>query len=167
LLRKGGIHEGREGFRVEHSEFWLFPTRFHQERTELVEEAGDLIDQAAAAQSPPGMIGISMYAVVEDVIHITDESLLPRLTGWHVLSAEVVHERFHYRNPGLFVLLTRIYKLPSTLHLPESPHFAGCRSWVDFPMELPTAGLKPVISDGEHKQRLEKLRETLADIRTA
>ena len=26
ILRKGGIHEGRDGFRVAHREFWLFPT---------------------------------------------------------------------------------------------------------------------------------------------
>jgi len=30
ILRKGGIHEGRGGFRVAHPEFWLFPTGFHQ-----------------------------------------------------------------------------------------------------------------------------------------
>ena len=37
ILRKGGIHEGRDGFRVDHREFWLFPTRFHQEPGEVVE----------------------------------------------------------------------------------------------------------------------------------
>jgi hypothetical protein len=30
IVRKGGIHEGRDGFRVEHGEFWLYPTQFHQ-----------------------------------------------------------------------------------------------------------------------------------------
>ena len=29
ILRKGGIHEGREGFSFAHDEFVLFPTRFH------------------------------------------------------------------------------------------------------------------------------------------
>ena len=31
ILPKGGIDEGREGFRVKHREFWLLPTRFHQD----------------------------------------------------------------------------------------------------------------------------------------
>ena len=31
ILRKGGIAEGRDGFRAEHERFWLFPTRFHQQ----------------------------------------------------------------------------------------------------------------------------------------
>ena len=29
ILRKGGIHEGREGFSFAHERFYLFPTRFH------------------------------------------------------------------------------------------------------------------------------------------
>ena len=29
ILRKGGIAEGREGFSVQESRFWLFPTQFH------------------------------------------------------------------------------------------------------------------------------------------
>ena len=32
LLRKGGIHEPRGGFQVEHQRFFLFPTRYHQQR---------------------------------------------------------------------------------------------------------------------------------------
>ena len=39
IVRKGGIHEGREGFRVAHDEFWLFPTGFHQQRDEIIPEA--------------------------------------------------------------------------------------------------------------------------------
>jgi hypothetical protein len=29
ILRKGGIHEGRQGFSFAHDSFFLFPTRFH------------------------------------------------------------------------------------------------------------------------------------------
>ena len=166
ILRKGGIHEGGDGFRVEHSEFWLFPTRFHQEPEELVDEARGLIERAAGRQSPAGMIGISLYAVVEEVLHVADESLLPMLAGWHVLSPRVVSERFHYRTPGLFVLPVRIYRLLYPVHLPDSPHFAGCKSWVDFPVELPTSGLKPVLADQEHRERMSRLRAALAKVRT-
>ena len=31
ILRKGGIHEGKKGFRFEHEKFALFPTRFHEQ----------------------------------------------------------------------------------------------------------------------------------------
>ena len=42
ILRKGGIDEGREGFRVKHKEFWLLPTRFHQAAGALVPDAEPL-----------------------------------------------------------------------------------------------------------------------------
>ena len=38
ILRKGGIHEGRQGFRVAYPEFWLFPTYVHQDVRGLVDE---------------------------------------------------------------------------------------------------------------------------------
>jgi hypothetical protein len=31
ILRKGGIHEGREGFSFGEELFYLFPTRFHNQ----------------------------------------------------------------------------------------------------------------------------------------
>ena len=39
ILRKGGIAEGRGGFRAEHDRFWLFPTRFHQQSEGVIESA--------------------------------------------------------------------------------------------------------------------------------
>jgi len=32
IFRKGGIHEGRDGFSFKHPEFYLFPTLFHAQR---------------------------------------------------------------------------------------------------------------------------------------
>lgn len=154
ILRKGGIHEGRDGFRVEHTEFWLFPTNFHQSPDDLADGSRDLWDAVRAKSLPEDRLAIRYYAVVEQVIEITSESLLPQLAGLHGWSDRVIHDRFHYKRPGLFALAVRMYELPAELRLPNSPHFAGCRSWVDLPDELPTAGLWPVLSDAEHQARL-------------
>lgn len=162
ILRKGGIHEGRDGFRVEHPEFWLFPTNFHQAADDLAEETRDLWDQTRASSPPDQLIAIRHYAVVEHVAEMTDETLLPRLAGLHGWSDRVIHDRFHYKRPGLFALLARIYELPDELRLPNSPHFAGCRSWVELPCELSTAELRPVMSNEEHQQRQSLLLTQLA-----
>jgi len=162
ILRKGGIHEGREGFRVEHGEFWLFPTAFHQEPAALVDEARPYRDRALQLQPKPGSIAFGEYAVVETVHEIADESLLPRLTGLHIWSERTVHDRFHYRQPGLFALTVRIYGRTEPLVLPDSPHFAGCRSWVDLPGELSTLGLQPVLNDAEHQNASERIDRMLA-----
>src|SRR4051794_2640193 len=71
IIRKGGIHEGRAGFRVEHEEFWLFPTYLHQSEPEtVVEEARPLLASAAESQSHDGSISIQLYAAVSDVFEV-------------------------------------------------------------------------------------------------
>ena len=164
LLRKGGIHEGREGFRVAHDEFWLFPTWLHQsEGDERVQpEARDLLLAEAAHRPPAGEIPLPAYADVQHVYHLLDTQRLPRLEPWHVLSRRTVDERFHYREPGLFVLDVRIYRPEKPIVIPDSPHFAGCRSWVELPAPLATEGLVPVLSDADAGERSTRLREALA-----
>jgi hypothetical protein len=147
ILRKGGIHEGREGFRVEHREFWLFPTQFHQ-RPEQLTAAAELIWRRTIADAPAaGTIPIGLYVVVEKVQEITDEALLDRLAGMHIWSDATIRERFHYRQPGVFLLLARVYRIPKPHVLSDAPYFAGCRSWVELPESLSTAGAVSVISD--------------------
>ena len=145
ILRKGGIHEGPAGFQIEHPEFWLFATRFHQNPEELTDEARPFLDQISPPE--PGVAKLPAYACVEEVLRLTDERQLPSLAGLHILSEHTVSERFHYRSPGLFVLRTRIFVPETPLRIPDSPHFAGCRTWVDLPEDLATNGLTPVLSD--------------------
>ena len=163
LLRKGGIHEGRAGFRVAHDEFWLFPTWLHQsEGDERVQpEARDLLQAEASHPPEAGEVPLPAYAVVQHVYHLLDTQPLPRLGPWHVLSHRTVDERFHYREPGLFVLDVRIYRPEKPIIIPDSPHFAGCRSWVDLPMAIATDGLSPVLSDAEAAERSAQLRAAL------
>lgn len=162
ILRKGGIHEGRAGFRVEHDQFWLFPTNFHQSPDDLSEVHRDLWRHIR--RPPPGddQISLRTYVAVEQIIEIEDESLLPKLNGLHAWSERVLHERFHYKRPGLFALLVRTFQLPAEVCLPNAPHFAGCRSWVDLPTELSTANLQPVLVDARHQAQLAAIRERLA-----
>ena len=167
IYRKGGIHEGREGFRVDHEAFWLFPTYEHQSQEALSQEAADLLETSRASYPGAGRLAISLWAEVQDVVELNDASTLPRLSGHHVYDARTLEERFHYRNPGLFVLPVRIYQLPEPIVLPDSPHFGGCRSWVDLPDELSTDGAQPVLSDAEFSARLKELNAALTPPTTA
>ena len=167
IVRKGGIHEGREGFRVEHGEFWLFPTRFHQTADELTDDAGPLLAQVQADRPASGLIRLRNYVVVEQVFRIEDERSLPQLAGFTILSERTLGERFHYRGPGLFVLAVRVYRLPEPLDVPDSPHFAGCRSWVDLPRDPSTVGLVPVLDETIFLDRLARLRGAFGPVRIA
>ena len=162
ILRKGGIHEGLDGFRVAHPEFWLFPTGFHQEPVSVVQGAQPLLKEVLNQQPPGDVIHIQHYVEVEEVIELHDESRLAGLNPFHILSEKTVHARFHYKNPGLFVMLVRVHQLPAHITIAASPHFDGCRSWVDFPIAIPTAGLNPALSDEAHVERMTRLRMLLA-----
>jgi hypothetical protein len=161
LLRKGGIHERNGRFEVEHAEFWLFPTRFHQNPDEICDEARPLLLQVAAEAPPPGIVPLLLYATVDEVIELTDEKRLSPLGGLQILSRQTLHERFNYRRPGLFVLPVRIYRWAEPVRLADKPHFAGCRTWVDLEQDIGTAGLAPVLTDAAHAERLQALRASL------
>jgi hypothetical protein len=167
ILRKGGIHEGPDGFQVEHREFWLFPTYLHQDSDRVIDEARPLLEQVLREQPAPEFVRIGQYAVVEDVIEVRDPIVLPSLCGLHVWSDRTVDMKFHYKRPGLFVLPVRVYKLRQPLELPNSEYFAGCRSWVELPSDLPTAGAEPVLGDEVFSRRLAAICVATSPIRLA
>ena len=161
IIRKGGIDEGWEGFRVAHQEFWLFPTYQHEAAAGLEQDALPILARAQAQRPPEGMLRIAQYAVVTDVFHVLDEQCLSRLAGQHVWSPRTVGERFSYRRPGLFVLTVRVYVRREPYLIPDAPHFAGCRSWVDLPLSLVTDDLEPALTDDEFDQRQWQIRHAL------
>jgi hypothetical protein len=161
ILRKGGIEEGRDGFRVEHGEFWLLPTRFHEDASQLVPAAESLWRQVQESQPPPGTFVVDLYAVVQQVIEVRDLAVLNRLTGLHILSQETLEQRFHYRHPGLFILVVRTYQLPRPYIVSDSPFIAGCKSWVELPEPLLTNSLLPVVGDAVFDQRLKQIQSLI------
>jgi hypothetical protein len=152
ILRKGGIHEGREGFRVEHGEFWLFPTSFHQQREEIVRDAWPLLDQVDR-DAKPDRVAMQMYAVVQEAHRLQDLAIVSRLSGQHIWSPRTVEQRFHYRSPGLFALVVRVYGRESPVEITVTDRMAGCKSWVDLPQPLATAGLLPVLDNHEFERQ--------------
>ncbi len=161
ILRKGGIDEGREGFRVAHNEFWLLPTRFHQVPSQLTPDAKPLWQQTQDQQPPAGKFSIDLYATVEKVFEVHDLSILNTISDAHILSAETIQQRFHYRHPGLFVLAARVYKIPQPLEVSDSPYIAGCKSWVELPASISTSGAVPVLDDAAFAARIKALGAAL------
>jgi hypothetical protein len=147
LLRKGGIDEGPDGFRMRHREFWLLPTRFHEGPESLGPGHASLLDQTQAERPEPGKFRVARYGVVVEAREIIEQSQVDRLARLQILSAETLQKRFHYRQPGLSLIVVRVYRLPEPHFGIETPELAGCRSWAELPTELPTADVQPVLSD--------------------
>ena len=162
LIRKGGILEQKQGFTVEHREFFLFPTYAHQNEDDLVPAAhGDL---AASFQgSPPAdQVWFDFYAVAEEVWKVDHLDSLRQLEGQHILSRSAVEARFNYRRPGAHVLALRVFQLPETTRHPNHKRYDGCVSWLELEETLPTASARPVLSEEDFRAKLEAAREALA-----
>ena len=161
ILRKGGIDEGCEGFRVEHKEFWMLPTRFHQDASQLTADAEPLWRKVSNEPSPPGKFLVDLYAVVEKVFEVSELIVLKKVAGEHILSPETIQQRFHYRHPGLFVLAVRIYRIPQPFEVDDSPYIAGCKSWVELPGPLSIAGASAVLDDAGWRARVNAIETAL------
>ena len=126
ILRKGGIAEGREGFAFRHPEFFLFPTFFHEQLAKVRITAGDI-------SAPGNTIAIRWYAKVERALRINSIAIAEALASLHILSIEVVRQRFGYKRDGLNVAFVRVFELSPVWVLQNEKRFAGCRSWIGLP----------------------------------
>ncbi len=158
ILRKGGISEGTAPgvFVPEHSEFWLYPTWVHQA------EQGVRSDVAGgpATQSPnaDGSVPIRGLVQVDLIGYLESEQSLPALAEHHILTAETVSKRFHYRKPGLWVLCARVWRHDPGHTIAVTPEHAGCKTWVVLEKPLATSRLIPVFSDDAWVTRRRSVR---------
>lgn len=146
IVRKGGIAETDGTFQLEQQRFWLYPTYTHQQQTGIQPEARELLDQVEAERPPAGRVRLSHFAEVDGIYHV--KALLPAqlLAHLHIWSEDTVAQRFAYRQPGLYVLAVRVYRVPTATELPELASYQGCRSWVELAQALPTQGAVPVLT---------------------
>lgn len=164
LLRKGGIEDEAGQFRLDHSEFFLYPTFEHQHRKFVRPEFLADFDQAIREQPENEDVIVSGYATVTNCVIVDDVAKLRRLAPFHVWNDEYVQIRFSYK-PGLplYALLLRTFKIP-TVQVPFRAEYRGCKSWVELHQELPTAGAAPALTDAEFKCRQRTMMELLGPL---
>jgi hypothetical protein len=148
IWRKGGIAEGRGGFSFRHREFFCFqrssmsrPSKCGLRRLIFLRPAAR--SQFGGMQEWSGQYGLNSLAIAE------------ALAPLHVLSAEVVRERFGYQGDGLNVAFVRVFEISPVWVLQNEKRFNGCRSWMDLPPSPETemrAMLDETIHDKMHAQ---------------
>jgi hypothetical protein len=148
ILRKGGIAEGREGFRFQHPQFLLMPTLFHEQVSKLKVPADTVLPKLK-----DGLHTLSHMARVEWTRDLTDWEQIRRLDGFHIWNERVIRERYEYdAKQGVSLAFVRVYALRDSVSFPDEPRFGGCRSWVNLP-EIPATGhALPVLDDSAHRE---------------
>ena len=161
IIRKGGIAEGRAGFRFQHEEFFLFPTLFHEQVAKLKLPP----ETPLPALRADGQHEITLRARVEWTQDVTDLALAQKLAPFHGWQDSEIAKRFHYEEEkgkqGVSVAFVRIEKLSAPFVFPDSPKYGGCRSWIPLP-ELPAdLTATPVLEEATHRMREAELRAVL------
>lgn len=150
ILRKGGIAENNDQFTLEHRRFWLYPTYTHQRPEDLSAEGQKALSDVMAGRPPAGALRLSHWADTTGIYRIRELVPAQMLGHLHWWSDAAVEKRFHYREPGLYLLAVRIYRIPHAHEVPDKPEYEGCRSWVPLDAPLSTEGSTPVMSDRDH-----------------
>jgi hypothetical protein len=160
ILRKGGISEGRAGFQVEHPEFLLFPTLFHQQRESVLPAAQARFDQLVSA--PAEILRLEYFCRVVSWRALDSLAAAQRLEGQHVWKPAVIAERFAWgRSKAICALAVRTYRLPQRIDLPMLPSYGGCKSWIDLEKEIDPDGATPALNDAEFAERLQQFQRSL------
>lgn len=158
ILRKGGLREGRGGFQIEHPEFFLFPTLFHQQRESVTPAAQARYDEIAPRLPAPDVLRIEGFARVAAWRRLESRDSLAALSGQHIWREEVIGERFDWgRAKEIHLLAVRVYRLPQSVEMPMRPEFGGCKSWVTLTEDIPTEGAQPVLAEAGFARKLASL----------
>jgi len=162
ILRKGGIAEGRDGFKVEHPRFLLFPTLFHQQREAVIVSAQARYDEIAPTLPKPDRLLIQFSAEVVEWFRLDSLEAANRLRGQHVWRDEVIADRFEWgRTKDIFAIAVRVSRLAMPIDLPMAPSYGGCKSWVELEAEVDVSTAAPVLDSEHFSLKLAKFREAL------
>lgn len=139
ILRKGGIHEGREGFAWKHDKFALFPTRFHaQEEGVRPEDWKQLGAEQSSEWQEGDVVPIQWQCRVIRAITLDSWSDIQALEKEHIWTEAVVRERFEWEMKGiqgesLHAAFIETEEIPGSLSVVyrKSRH-GGCRSWLEL-----------------------------------
>lgn len=134
LLRKGGIHEGRQGFSFAHQEFFLFPTRFHAQAGQVRE--GQV--QPLPEWQPGDILRITHHVQALRAVTLHDWDQVAALAPHHIYTEATVRDRFDWEGKGMssgsiHVALVRVRQLATPWNIPYQSSFGGCRSWIHLP----------------------------------
>lgn len=162
LLRKGGIHEENKEFRVENDRFLLYPTYEHQRENLIKEEFRNSLKMLLRDRDSNSKVIIQNWAMISDVIEITESEKLEGLIPYHIWTGDYASERLNWRpRKPLHVLFLRVFRLsqPRTIYM--LTEHRGCKSWLDLGSECSLLESKPVLKEENFNYISEKIKDVL------
>jgi hypothetical protein len=159
ILRKGGIHEGRDGFSFAHEAFFLFPTRFHATSSQVREGEVHSLPEWRDGE----ILEITHFVRVPQAITLFNWEQVASLESHHIYADGTVRDRFFWQgrnmpSGSIHIAIAEVYALVKPWEIAYSPKFGGCRSWItlpDPPADL-LIGASAVVPEGDLAELAEK-----------
>jgi hypothetical protein len=164
ILRKGGIAEGRDGFKIAHDDFLLFPTLYHQQGDNVIDDAADRYREIADRFPPADRLRIEFVAHLAEWTEVRSLEHARRLAGQHIWKDTVIADRFEWgREQKIFALALRVARLSAPVELPMLPEYGGCKSWIELAVDIEAGDARPVLDDAAFGVRLDAFRAALKE----
>lgn len=163
LLRKGGIREEGNHFKVAHDEVLLYPTFEHQQPDLLKPEYADQVTPVSSGWHPE-TIRIGAWAKITDILMVSFEPSIKALLPFHIWNENFVSDRLKWKpRQPIYILLLRTYKLSQPQEIPYCSEYGGCKSWIDLQECISVANTTPVLTDAEYNKRTSVIRNMIAN----
>jgi hypothetical protein len=143
LIRKGGIADPKFG--LDASQFYLYPTYFHQGENEHRRS-----------------VIVTHWCEAVRTWSVRDLDALYRLEALVAMPRETLDARYRFRpDQALHVIGVRTWTLPKPVEVVFREQYAGCLSWISVDEEIDVDGSKPVLSETDLAARLERVESRL------
>ncbi|MGA9377953.1 MAG: DUF1802 family protein [Phormidium sp.] len=163
LLRKGGIREEGNHFKVAHNEVLLYPTFEHQKADLLKPEYADQVTPVRSGWHPE-TIRIGAWAKITDILMVNFEPSIKALLPFHVWNEKFVSDRLKWKaRQPIYILLLRTYKLSQPQEIAYLDEYGGCKSWIDLKEDISVANTTPVLTDTDYNSRTNAIRNLIAN----
>ena len=166
LLRKGGIHESSQDFRLIHPEFLLYPTYEHQREDLLKEEFQHGLRKLLEESPRSEEITFSHFAKVEELIEVAEQEKVEALAPHHIWTDEYAQSRLRWKAMlPLSIMLLRVYRMENPVTVPYIPEYGGCTSWVEIIPRVELGELTPTLSDEAFQREVDEIKGSLGLVR--
>ena len=166
IFRKGGIHEGKRGFQFIHSQFLLFPTRFH-EQEQKVQLKESLATRLVPSEYIEGeKVELKYLCRIHSVEIMHHWETIQALKKFHIWDEPTILERYRWSKEGeeepfISLAILRVFRLSKRIELSYGKKYGGCRSWLKVPeinSEIIDSS-QPIIEDNDFKDLISQINE--------
>ena len=147
ILRKGGIREEGNRFRVLYPEFLLFPSYEHQQMDLLRPEHAEALTVDLTQQPEQEWLTFTHFAQVHRAFPVAELEELQALAPYHIWTESYAEQRLRWRpRQALTAMVLRVHRLESAVRMPLLPQYGGCTSWLELAEPALLGNMTPVLS---------------------